>query len=113
MNSLEGGFGHVFWSDIVGGWIIALVAWMATASQYTIGQLVVINLFTFLVGLGHLAHCIASSCEILSSVLSGANSMGSYLRWLMPATMGNIVGGVVIVSLLDYGQVAAGENAEK
>ncbi len=110
VNAAEPGVGHLFWSGVIGGWIIALVAWMVTASQYTIGQLVVIYLFTFVLGAGHFAHCIASSCEILSAVLAGAASISTYLRWLLPATLGNIAGGVVIVSLLNYGQVAAGQS---
>src|SRR5581483_1617688 len=62
---------HIFWSGVVGGWLIALVAWTVTASHWTIGQLAVIYLLTFLVGVGHFAHCIASSCEILTSVEFG------------------------------------------
>lgn len=110
VRSLQGSFGHLFWSGVIGGWLIALVAWMVTASHYTIGQLAVIYLLTFLVGAGHFAHCIATSGEILSAVLGGAAPAGSYFRWLLPATLGNIVGGVMIVSLLNYGQVAAGQE---
>ncbi len=98
---------HFFWSGVVGGWLIALVAWTVTASHWTIGQLAVIYMFTFVVGAGHFAHCIASSCEILSAVQFGSLSPLSYFRWLGPATLGNICGGVFIVSLLNYGQVRA------
>jgi formate/nitrite transporter FocA (FNT family) len=31
--------------------------------------------------------------------------VGAYFRWLLLATSGNIVGGVVLVTLLEYGQV--------
>src|SRR5581483_9222545 len=96
---------HVFWSGVIGGWLIALVAWMVTASHWTIGQLVVTYMLTFVVGLGHFARCIASSGEILSAVVSGALPANVYLRWLVPCTLGNIVGGIVMVSLLNYGQV--------
>ena len=99
--------GHIFWSGVIGGWIIALVAWTVTASHWTIGQLAVIYLLTFVVGIGHFAHCIASSCEILTAVEFGSVSPLSYFRWLFPATFGNICGGVFIVSLLNYGQVRA------
>jgi formate/nitrite transporter FocA (FNT family) len=98
---------HFFWSGVVGGWLIALVAWTVTASHWTIGQLTVIYLFTLLVGIGHFAHCIATSCEILSAVEFGSVTLRSYLTWLAPATLGNICGGVFIVSLLNYGQVRA------
>jgi formate/nitrite transporter FocA (FNT family) len=96
---------HFFWSGVIGGWLIAFVAWVVTASQRTIGQLVMVWLLAFVVGIGKFAHCIASSGEILSAVLSGAIPAAAYLRWLLPATLGNVVGGVVIVSMLNYGQV--------
>lgn len=101
---------HVFWSGVIGGWIIALVAWMVSASTWTIGQIVVIWLLTYIVGAGHFAHCVATSGEILGAVWGHALPLTTYLKWLVPATLGNITGGVVIVSLLNYGQVAAGEE---
>jgi formate/nitrite transporter FocA (FNT family) len=81
---------HFFWSGVIGGWLIALVAWTVTASHWTIGQLAVIYLLTLLVGLGRFAHCIASSCEILSAVEYGSVSAQAYLQWLGAATMGDI-----------------------
>jgi len=104
-DAAQGSFAHLFWSGVVGGWLIALVAWMVTASHWTIGQVAMIWLLTFIVGIGHFAHCIVTSCEILSATMAGAVSAGSYFHWLMPATLGNIAGGVGIVSVLNYGQV--------
>ena len=101
---------HVFWSGIIGGWLIALVAWMVTASHWTIGQIAVIWFLTFVVGIGHFAHCIASSGEIMSAVFAGQVSFVHYLGWLGSATAGNILGGVFIVTLLNFGQVKVGEN---
>ena len=104
-EAAEGTASHLFWSGVIGGWLIALVAWTVTASHWTIGQLAIIYLLTFVVGAGRFAHCIASSCEILSAVMGGAVSAGGYFQWLIPATLGNICGGVFIVSLLNYAQV--------
>lgn len=109
-KAVSPGVAHVFWSAVVGGWLIALVAWMVTASHYTIGQIAVIWLLTYVVGAGHFAHCIATSGEIWAAVLRGAVPTGSYFRWLAPAALGNIAGGVTIVSLLNFGQVVAGEQ---
>ncbi len=104
-DAVSGSPGLFFWSGIVGGWIIALVAWVVTASHWTIGQLVMVWLLTFVVGIGKFSHCIASSGEILTAVLYGSVSTTAYFHWLLLATLGNIVGGVVIVSVLNYGQV--------
>ena len=106
----QGSLAHVFWSGVIGGWLIALVAWMVTASRWTIGQIAVVWLLTFVVGIGHFAHCIASTGEIMSAVFAGAVSIGHYMQWLAAATAGNIVGGVVIVTILNFGQVKAGEQ---
>jgi len=105
----SGSAAHIFWSGVIGGWLIALVAWMVSASHWTIGQIAIIGMVTFVVGLGHFAHCIATSGEILSAVVGGQATPGAYGHWILFATLGNIAGGVTIVSLLNYGQVKAGE----
>lgn len=95
---------HAFWSGVMGGWIIATVAWLVSGSHSITGSVMLIWIMTFVVGLGHFAHCVASSGEILASVLAGRESVGNFLRWLAPATGGNICGGVLLVTLLEYGQ---------
>ena len=96
----------IFWSAIIGGWIIALVAWLVSGSHSISGSILLIWLLAFVVGLGHFAHCVASSGEVLSAVLHHQLPTVSYFRWLWPAVLGNIVGGVGLVTLLEYGQTA-------
>ena len=98
-------FWTVFWTGVVGGWLIALVAWLVTASTDTVGQVVIIVLITYLVGVGHFAHSIAGSGEVLSGVLSGGLPLSSYGAWLVAAVLVNAAGGVIIVALFNYGQV--------
>ena len=95
---------------MIAGWIIALVAWMVTASHWTIGQIVVIWLLTFVVGTGRFSQCTATSREIMPAIFAGLVSLPHYLSWPRSATPGNIPGGVLIVTLLDFGQVKAGES---
>jgi formate/nitrite transporter FocA (FNT family) len=104
-QSASGSWGSLFWKGIAGGWIIALVAWLVTASRDTSAQVVLIWLATFVIGAAHLAHCIAGSTEILAGVLGGHVAVGTFFYWLSAATLGNALGGVVMVSLLNYGQV--------
>ncbi len=96
---------HIFWSGVVGGWMIAMVAWLVSGSHSITGSVAVIWVLTFIVGVGHFAHCIANSGEILAAVLTHAVTAAGYFRWLLLATSGNILGGVVLVTLLEYGQV--------
>ncbi len=108
--AVQGSGSHIFWSGVIGGWIIALVAWLVTASHWTIGQVAVIWLLTFVVGIGHFSHCIANTGEIMSAVFAGAVPFTRYLAWLGLAVAGNVFGGVTIVTVLNFGQVKAGEG---
>jgi formate/nitrite transporter FocA (FNT family) len=101
---------HVFWSGVIGGWIIALVAWLVSGSHSITGSVMLISLLTFVVGLGGFAHCIASSGEIFAAILDHQLATSRYFVWLAPATLGNICGGVLLVTLLEYGQVKGGEE---
>ncbi|MEO6829369.1 MAG: formate/nitrite transporter family protein [Acidobacteriaceae bacterium] len=103
---------HVFWSAVIAGWIIALVAWLVSGSHSITGSVMLIWLLTFIVGLGGFAHCIASSGEIFAAVLEHQVATSQYFTWLSAAVLGNVVGGVMIVTLLEYGQVKGGGNEE-
>lgn len=95
---------HIFWSAVMGGWIIALMAWLVSGSHSITGSVAIIWTLTFIVGLARFAHCIAGSGEVLSAVLNGNVTGLGYCRWLGLAASGNIVGGVLLVTLLEYGQ---------
>jgi formate/nitrite transporter FocA (FNT family) len=96
---------HIFWSAVIGGWIIAMVAWLVSGSHSVSGAVMLIWLLCFVVGLGHFAHSIATSGEVLASVLNHQLPAIGYFRWLWPAVAGNVCGGVLLVTLLEYGQV--------
>lgn len=98
-------FWTVFWSAVVAGWLVALVAWLVTASTDTTGQVLVVVLFTYLIGIAQLAHSIAGSAEVLTGLFAGETTLDRALLWHLAAVLGNALGGVVIVALINYGQV--------
>lgn len=102
----------IFWSAVVGGWIIATVAWLVSGSHSITGSVMIIWMLAFVVGLGGFAHCIAGSGEVLTAVFVGHMGAGAFPRWLFPAVAGNICGGVGMVTLIEYGQVVYGGDAE-
>jgi formate/nitrite transporter FocA (FNT family) len=102
---------EIFWSGVMGGWIIATVAWLVSGSHSITGSVMIIWMLTFVVGLGNFAHCIAASGEVLSAILSGRAPWSSFPAWFAPAVAGNVCGGVGMVTLLEYGQVIVGDDA--
>ena len=100
------GFGTTFLKAIFGGWLVALIAWLVAASKDTISQVFFVFSLAFLIPAAGLTHCIAGSSEFLMSVFSGEQTWGAYLGgFLLPTTLGNTIGGVILVALLNYGQV--------
>ena len=96
----------------MGGWIIATTAWLVSGSHSITGSVIIIWVLTFVVGLGNFAHCIATSGEILTAVLTKQLPWMAYPRWFGPAVAGNICGGVLMVTLLEYGQTIYGRAIE-
>lgn len=102
----------IFWSGVMGGWIIATVAWLVSGSHSITGSVMIIWMLTFVVGLGNFAHCIAASGEVLAAILTGRAPWIAFPAWFLPAVAGNICGGVGMVTLLEYGQVIVGNDAD-
>ncbi|MCU1320434.1 MAG: formate/nitrite transporter [Acidobacteriaceae bacterium] len=102
----------IFWSGVMGGWIIATVAWLVSGSHSITGSVMIIWLLAFVVGLGSFAHCIAASGEVFTSILTGRAPWMAFPTWFLPAVAGNICGGVGMVTLLEYGQVVVGGDAD-
>jgi formate-nitrite transporter family protein len=65
----------------------------------------VIYVITLVVGLGGFDHCIATTVEAFTALLDGPVALGDLLGWLAVTTVGNIIGGVMIVAAINYGQV--------
>ncbi len=98
-------FGHTLLSAGMAGWMISLMVWLLPAAGAA--RLWVVILMTYLVGLQGLTHSIAGSVEGFYLVAIGRHSIGQYLgEFLVPTVIGNIIGGVALVAILNYGQVA-------
>ncbi len=103
------GFSEAFVKGIVAGWLIAMLVWMLAAIET--GQVAVIFLMTYVVGLGSLTHIIAGSMEALFLVWNGTITWWAYAGgYALPTLLGNIVGGVALVAVLNHAQVVAGQE---
>jgi formate/nitrite transporter FocA (FNT family) len=103
-----GSFAADFWSAVISGWILALIAWLVEAAEAAVGQILVVWALAMLGGVASFDHSVASTLAVCSATLAGSLSVATTLGWLGTAALGNVVGGVGIVALLNYGQVRAG-----
>ena len=82
------------------------MSWLVAASQDTVYQIFFVYILAFLIPVGGLTHCIAGSTEVLVGVFAGEATFFEYLGlFLVSTTLGNTIGGLVLVTLLNYGQV--------
>ncbi len=108
-HSLQGGFGTMVLRGIFGGWLIALLVWLLPGAETA--RVSIIIILTFLIGFGGFAHIVVGSTEVFYLVAIGAASGANYIvRFLVPALIGNVIGGVTLVAALNHAQVIAGEG---
>lgn len=88
---------------VMSGLLIAALVWMLPSVS---NKFLLIFFMTYLIGLGDFTHVIVGSTEMSYLVWQGEASIGEYLfNFLIPTTVGNIIGGTGVFTLLIYGQV--------
>jgi len=104
--------GSAILRGIFAGWLIARVVWMLAATDSS--RVTIIVILTYIVGLANLTHVVVGSVEVLYLVMLGVKSWLSFLTgYTLPTLLGNIIGGVSLVSALNHAQVIAGQNYSK
>jgi formate/nitrite transporter FocA (FNT family) len=99
-------FGTFVLRSIVAGWMIALMVWLLPGADEM--RMVVILFITYFVGLGSFSHIVVGSVDVFYLVATGGMSWLQYLGgYMLPVLLGNVIGGVSLVAVLNYGQVVA------
>ena len=108
-EGLRAGFATTLLRGVFAGWLIALMVWLLPFAEAA--RVWVIIIITYVVGLGGMAHVIAGSVDEMYLAWRGSISwidcFGSYV---IPALIGNILGGVSLVAAINHAQVVAGEK---
>jgi len=98
------GFGETVVRAVAAGWLIAALVWVLPNSENS--QLSLIVIVTYLIALGDFSHVVAGTTEVSTLVFSGEVGLGAALRgFILPALIGNVLGGTVFFTVLTYGQI--------
>lgn len=107
-EATTGGFGATLYRAVFGGWLIALMAWLLAATQNTAAQIILIWMTTAPIAAFRFKHSVVGSVEAFYRVAAGSAPLGEMLwHFVLPALIGNAIGGVVLVALLNYAQIKA------
>lgn len=103
-HALDFGWWATVFRGITAGFLIAALTWLIPSAKGT--EFFVIFLMTYLIALFHSEHVVAGAVEVFMLGLAGRASVGQVLGgFIVPALIGNIVGGTGLFALLAYGQV--------
>ncbi|RJS92571.1 formate/nitrite transporter family protein [Salinisphaera sp. Q1T1-3] len=105
-------FGETLIRAVFAGWLVALMLWLLPFAETA--RVGVIILVTFLIGLAHFPHIIAGSVAALYGVFEGSYTLWAYIgQFFVPTLIGNIIGGVLMVAVINYAQVAYSDTASE
>ena len=104
-ESVSGLFWPTMIKAIFAGWLIALMIWLLPSARSA--RLLVIMMLTYVVAVGRFSHMIAGSVEAFFAVIIGHASIRDYLvGFFLPTLLGNTLGGVALVALLNHAPLA-------
>ncbi|HZS47497.1 MAG TPA: formate/nitrite transporter family protein [Blastocatellia bacterium] len=108
------GFAATAYKAIFAGWLIALMAWLIGSTRSTGTQILFVFLTTAPISALAFPHSIAGSVEAFYRIFARTASWSDMIgNFIVPALIGNIIGGFTFVALLNHGQVAAERKAEE
>ena len=97
---------ETFGKAVLAGWLLAIIVWLVHAARETLARIVVIWLLIYLQVSADLFHSVVGALEVQYAMFHGAVSFGSWIfDFQIPVTLGNAVGGVVFVAVLNYVQL--------
>lgn len=95
---------HFTWG-IPAGFMIAALVWILPRMEGA-GEVLVILILSYMIGLGGLSHVVAGSTELFVVLFHGEISFGQVVfSGILPALAGNVLGGTGIFAALTYAQV--------
>ncbi len=105
-SALELAWWDVFFKSLFAGWLVASVVWLEHAARDTIARLFLVYIVFYMIAAAELFHVITTATDALYFVFVGRAGLWTvfYEFWL-PVLLGNTVGGVVLVALVNYAQI--------
>lgn len=114
MHSIEYDVWTAFVKAVFAGWLMTTLTWLLVAAVGFGPRIAVIWAIGTLIVLGQFNHVIISAAEIFIAMMLGADiTIGQWAtRNFVPALIGNIIGGLVFETLLQYVQSLYHEPGE-
>ena len=113
-HAVETAWLEIFYRGVIAGWIVAAMVWLVHAMRDSIGRAVVIYVLMYFVGVGGFFHVITSSVEVFYVAFAdpAVNFWALWPNFVAPVLIGNTLGGIVFVAVLNYAQFAEHKDSD-
>lgn len=102
--ALDRGFTDTLLQAIPAGFLIAAIAWLIIAAKT--GHFWIVASLAYVIAIGKFAHVVASAAGAYLLALSGnAPPLWPLYGFVLPALIGNVIGGTCLFAVLNFGQV--------
>ncbi|MDY8110345.1 formate/nitrite transporter family protein [Fulvimarina sp. 2208YS6-2-32] len=104
----------IFVRALIAGWIVAAMVWLVHASRETISKIFVVFILMYFLGICGFFHVITSSVEVffLAFRVTEISFFALFPNFVLPVLLGNTVGGVIFVAVLNYAQFAEHKDSQ-
>ena len=98
-------FDASFYSAVFAGWLITLMTWLLISCRGVLAKVAIIWCVGFVIMVNSFNHVVVNTAEVLMAVFTKFPAV-TLEGWVMhnfgPTLIGNIIGGLVFVTLLEY-----------
>jgi len=95
----------LFSRAVIAGAIVAGMVWLEHAARESVARFLLVYLFILVIPATGLYHIVVSTADATFLLLHGVSSVSTVVfEFLLPVLAGNTLGGVGLVTLLNYGQ---------
>lgn len=100
----QAGFAQVFWAGVLCNWLVCLAVWLPAKLENEMAKIALVFILVFAFFFSGFEHCIASMAlfALVWAHAPDSISLAAALDNLVPATLGNILGGALGVGLLAW-----------
>lgn len=104
-HGIETGWWALFFKALFAGWIVAGLVWLDHTSRDTVTRFLVIYLAFYAISALDLYHVVVTAADAMYLIFTGSAAiLPSTVDFWIPVLLGNTIGGVFLVTLVNYAQ---------
>lgn len=113
LGGIETAWWPLAFKAVFAGWLVAGVVWLEHAVQDSMSRILLVYVVIFTIPVTGLYHSVVSICDVAYLVFVGkATILVGLWEFVVPVLVGNTLGGVVLVTVLNFGQLSRATPAE-